>query len=272
MVPVNSMIAMGISALAGLAVPVALAWWLVKKQKARLTTIVIGAGVFIVFALLLEPVLHQLVLKGPKGSVILGNVWLYALYGGLAAGFFEETGRFLAMKFLLQKEPSKALPAIAYGTGHGGVEMMLIFGVSMISNIVLSVMINTGAAESLLAAAPANALEEVQTQFEQLETSSAGTFFLGLWERISALVLQLGLSILVWTAVRKGGKWFWLFPVAIFLHFLVDACAVVISKSASMAFTEIVIFAMALAVGAIGFLLARKLNQDTEPAAVSSRP
>lgn len=28
----------------------------------------------------------------------------------------------------------------------------------------------------------------------------------------------------------------------------------------------------ALAVGAIGFLLARKLNQDTEPAAVSSRP
>ena len=138
MVPVNSMIAMGISALAGLAIPVALAWWLVKKQKARLTTIVIGAGVFIVFALLLEPVLHQLVLKGPKGSVILGNVWLYALYGGLAAGFFEETGRFLAMKFLLQKEPSKALPAIAYGTGHGGVEMMLIFGVSMISNIVLS--------------------------------------------------------------------------------------------------------------------------------------
>ena len=91
-------------------------------------------------------------------------------------------------------------------------------------------------------------------------------------ERVSALILQLGLSILVWTAVRKGGKWLWLFPAAILLHFLVDACAVVISKNASMAFTEVVIFAMALAVGAMGFLLARKLDGETAPAIVSSRP
>lgn len=243
---------MGICALTGIAVPVALAWWLVKKQKACLTTILIGAGVFIVFALLLEPILHMLVLKGPHGPAIMGNVWLYALYGGLAAGLFEETGRFLAMKFLLKKEPSKALPAIAYGAGHGGVEMILIFGMTMISNLVLSVMINTGAAETLLATAPANALEQVQTQFEQLETTAAGSYFLGLWERVSALILQLGLSIL--------------------LHFLVDACAVVISKNASMAFTEVVIFAMALAVGAMGFLLARKLDGETAPAIVSSRP
>lgn len=246
------MISMGICALTGIAVPVALAWWLVKKQKACLTTILIGAGVFIVFALLLEPILHMLVLKGPHGPAIMGNVWLYALYGGLAAGLFEETGRFLAMKFLLKKEPSKALPAIAYGAGHGGVEMILIFGMTMISNLVLSVMINTGAAETLLATAPANALEQVQTQFEQLETTAAGSYFLGLWERVSALILQLGLSIL--------------------LHFLVDACAVVISKNASMAFTEVVIFAMALAVGAMGFLLARKLDGETAPAIVSSRP
>ena len=266
MVPVSSMIAMGVCALVGVAVPVALAWWLVKKYKARLSTILVGAGVFIVFALLLEPVVHQIVLKGPHGPAIMGNVWLYALYGGLAAGFFEETGRFLAMKYLLRKEPSKALPAISYGAGHGGVEMILIFGLTMISNLVLSVMINSGAADMLLAAAPANALEQVQGQFEQLETAAAGSFFLGVWERISALILQLGLSILVWSAVRKGGRWLWLFPAAILLHFLVDACAVVISKNASMVFTEVVIFAMALAVGAMGFLLARKLDQEAEKA------
>lgn len=260
------MIAMGVCALVGFAVPVALAWWLVKKQNARLKTILIGAATFIVFALLLEPIVHQLVLKGPYGKTIMGNIWYYALYGGLAAGLFEETGRFLAMKFLLKKEPSKALPAVAYGVGHGGVEMMLIFGVTMISNIVLSVMINTGASDTLLAAAPAEALEQMQSQFEQLETTSAGTFFLGIWERFSALILQLGLSILVWIALRKGGKWIWLFPAAILLHFLADGCAVVISKNAGMVFTELIIFAMALAVGAIGFLLARKLNREAEPA------
>jgi Predicted membrane protein len=259
MVPVSSIIAMGVCGLLGFAVPVALAWWLVKKHNAHLRTILIGAATFIVFALVLESLLHQLVLKGPHGQAIMGNTWYYALYGGLAAGIFEETGRFLAMKFLLKKEPSKALPAVAYGAGHGGVEMILIFGVTMISNIVLSVMINTGASDTLLATAPADALEQVQSQFEQLETATAGSFFLGFWERISALILQLGLSILVWTAVRKGGKWMWLFPAAILLHFLVDGCAVVISKNAGMIVTEVIVFAMALAVGAIGFQLARKL-------------
>ena len=256
---------MGVCALVGFAVPVALAWWLVKKHKARLSTVLIGAGVFIVFALILESLMHQLVLKGPHGQAILDNMWHYALYGGLAAGIFEETGRFLAMKFLLKKEPTEALPAFAYGAGHGGVEMLLIFGVSMISNIVLSVMINTGSAETLLASAPADALEQVQSQFEQLEKVTAGSCFLGIWERLSALILQLSLSILVWTAVRKGGKWLWLFPAAILLHFLVDASAVILYKTAGMFVTEIVIFVMAFAIGAIGMLLACKLQAETHP-------
>ena len=43
----------------------------------------------------------------------------------------------------------------------------------------------------------------------------AGTLIIGIWERFSALVLHLGLSLMVWVAVRKGGKWLWLFPAAI---------------------------------------------------------
>ena len=81
MVPVSSIIAMGVCGLLGFAVPVALAWWLVKKHNAHLRTILIGAAIFIVFALVLESLLHQLVLKGPHGQAIMGNTWYYALYG-----------------------------------------------------------------------------------------------------------------------------------------------------------------------------------------------
>ena len=250
---------MALGALFGIAAPVLLAIWLVKKYKVRPTTILIGAGVFIVFALVLEPILHQVVLKGPHGQAILANTWYYALYGGLAAGLFEETGRFLAMKFLLKKEPSTALPAIAYGAGHGGVEMLLLYGVTMVSSIALAVMINTGQADTILAAAPAEAQAQVQAQFSQLQDADAGSYLYGIWERISALILQLALSVIVWTAVRKGGKWLWLFPAAILLHFLVDALAVVLSKSVGLAAVEAVIFAMAIAIGAIGYMLARKL-------------
>ena len=229
------MIMMALCALVGIAAPVALAWWLVKKHHARLTTVLIGVAVFLVFALVLESIMHQVVLNGPYGPTITGNIWYYALYGGLAAALFEETGRFLAMKFLLKKEPSTAWPGIAYGVGHGGLEVVLIFGMTMISNLVLSVMINTGASDLLLSSVPAEALEQMQEQFSQLETTAAGSYLFGVWERISALIVQISLSVMVWAAVRKGGKWFWFFPLAILLHFLLDGCVVVMSKSLTLA-------------------------------------
>ena len=260
MIPTSTLISMAVAALLGIAVPVALAWWLIRNYHVRWQTILIGAGTFIVFAILLEPILHQIVLKGPHGAAIMGNVWYYALYGGLAAGLFEETGRFLSMKFLMKKEPSRALPGVAYGAGHGGVEMLLIFGISMISNLALAAMINAGQADVITAKVPEEQLAQVQAQFAQLGTLTVGTLAFGFWERISALVLHLGLSMLVWTAVRRGGKWLWLFPAAILLHALVDAIAVLLSKTVGMAAVEVVICAMAVAVGAMAWMLGKKLN------------
>ena len=259
MVPVSSLILMAVNALLGFAIPVGLAVWLVRKHHARISTILIGAGTFIVFALVLESLLHQLVLKGPHGASILGNTLRYALYGGLAAGVFEETGRFLSMKFLMKKEPAKPLPGIAYGVGHGGVEMLILFGITMINNLVISALINSEQADALFAKVPEEAAAQVQAQLDQLQTLGAGTLLIGLWERISALILHLGLSMLVWVAVRKGGKWLWLFPAAIALHALVDAGALLLQKSAGMVTLELIVTAEALAVAAIGYLVAKKL-------------
>lgn len=250
---------MAANAFLGIAVPVCLAVYLVRKHRARLSSILIGAGTFILFALVLESILHQLVLKGPHGSVILGNTLLYALYGGLAAGVFEETGRFLSMKFLMKKEPSKPLPGIAYGVGHGGAEMLIIFGITMINNLVISALINSGQADAIFAKVPEEAAGQLQAQLDQLQTLGAGTLLIGLWERFSALILHLGLSMLVWVAVRKGGKWLWLFPAAIVLHAIVDAGAVLLQKSAGLVPLELIVMAEAIAVAAIGYNVAKKL-------------
>ena len=250
---------MAANAFLGIAVPVCLAVYLVRKHRAKLSSILIGAGTFILFALVLESILHQLVLKGPHGSDILGNTLLYALYGGLAAGVFEETGRFLSMKFLMKKEPSKPLPGIAYGVGHGGAEMLIIFGITMINNLVISALINSGQADAIFAKVPEEAAGQLQAQLDQLQTLGAGTLLIGLWERFSALILHLGLSMLVWVAVRKGGKWLWLFPAAIVLHAIVDAGAVLLQKSTGLVPLELIVMAEALAVAAIGYNVAKKL-------------
>ena len=258
MVPVSSIIVMIVNALLGFAIPVFLCWWVVKKHRANLSTILIGAGVFVVFALVLESMVHQVVLKGPSGAAIQGNTLYFALYGGLMAGLFEETGRFLAMKFLLKKEPTETKPGVAYGLGHGGVEMAIIFGLSMISTLTMAIMVNLGQTDTLLSTVPAEAKDQMTATFEQLKTTSAGTYLLGLWERFSAITLQVALSILVWAAARKGGKWLWLFPAAILLHALVDGLAVILSKSAGLVTVEIIVMALAIAVAALAWLVARR--------------
>ena len=147
MIPTGNLVLMAVEALLGFAIPICLAWWLIKKYKVRLSTVLIGAATFVVFALVLEALVHQIVLKGPYGATIQGKTLYYALYGGLMAGLFEETGRFLSMKFLMKKEPTTVLPSLAYGAGHGGVEMLVIFGFAMISNLSMSIMINAGQTE-----------------------------------------------------------------------------------------------------------------------------
>ena len=254
-----------LDAILGVAVPVALSWWLVKKYKVKLSTILIGAATFIVFALLLEPILHQIVLRGPYGETIQNNTWYYALYGGLAAGLFEETGRFLSMKFLMKKEPSTVMPAVAYGMGHGGAEMLVLFGVGMVSTLVMALMINTGQADALAAQAPPEAQGQLQAQLEQIQSASTATYILGLWERFSAIILQLSLSVLVWAAVRKGGKWLWLFPAAILLHALVDGVAVILQKSLNIVLLEVILMVFALGLAAVAFLIAGKMDKEKKP-------
>ena len=262
MVPAGNLIMMIVNALLGVAVPVFLCWWAVKKHKANLSTILIGAGVFVVFALVLESLVHQIVLKGARGEAIQGNILYYALYGGLMAGLFEETGRFLAMKFLLKKVPSTPKAGVAYGLGHGGAEMLLLFGISMISTFTMAVMVNAGQMDLLTAGVPAEAQDQLTAQIDQIRDARASTYLIGLWERFSALILQVSLSILVWTAVRKGGKWGWLFPAAILLHALVDGIAVILYKHTGMVAVELVVMAMAVAVAGLAWLVARKAFRE----------
>ena len=74
MVSTGSLVVMAINALLGFAIPIFLAWWAVKKHNAKLSTILIGAATFIVFALVLESLVHKVVLAGDRGAAIQGNV------------------------------------------------------------------------------------------------------------------------------------------------------------------------------------------------------
>lgn len=220
------------------------------KGRARISSFFIGAATFIVFALILERILHAVVL-GATGTMIAGNIWLYALYGGLAAGLFEETGRFLAMKFCMKKTLNRE-NAILYGIGHGGIEAILIVGLTYVNNLIYSALINSGSLTSVLAAYDGKTQAALLQQLSALGTTPSIHFYLAGLERIGAMLLHIVLSYLVYLAVKNGAPKY--YALSIFLHAFLNAAIVIISSKISVVLTEI---AFIIVILLLAFLLYR---------------
>lgn len=214
--------------LLGIILPVVVAVVWLRKTKEPVVTILIGAGIFFVFAIVLET-LPKLVLfqtTNPVGKYVMSNVFLYMTIAALLAGIFEETGRLVAFKFLLKKQTKKET-AITYGIGHGGFEAMYLLVVGGIQDIVYAIMINAGQFESLVEQVRMTAPDQLETLLAipaSLTAITASTLVFAVMERISAMVIHVACSILMFKAVR-GEKKMWLFPLAILLHASIDMVA-----------------------------------------------
>lgn len=218
-----SIIGMVFSLVISIGLPIALGIIVYKKTHAKVSSCFIGAGIFVVFALILEQILHVIVLA-VTGNAIQDNVLLYGLYGGLAAALFEETGRFVAMKFFMKNSLDKG-NALMYGVGHGGVEAILIVGLVYVNNIVTSIMINTGTIQLTMSQLDTALQETTYQQLQPLWQSPSHVFYMAGVERISAIVLQICLSVLIYKCVKTGRKKF--YAGAFLLHFIVDFVTVV---------------------------------------------
>jgi uncharacterized membrane protein YhfC len=188
-----------------------------RKTGARLMPALVGAIVFPVFALGLEQLCHSVVLKLP---VMQTNIFLYAVYGCLAAGLFEETGRWVAFRFILRKHRERET-AVTYGIGHGGIEAILVSGVPLIVSLVALVTLVSSGEQALL-----NLLGPVAgaALAATLTGTAPALFLVGGLERAIAITLHISLSVFVFGAVleKKPGRYF----LAVLLHAAVDAFAV----------------------------------------------
>ena len=190
-------------------------WYAKKRFKISLAVMGLGAIAFFVSSQVLEKMVHLLILHPQKdGTIPLMNEqpFLYVLYAIAMAALFEETARLVFFKWLEKKRKLEDRDALAYGLGHGGLEMLYLGMGSLISLLILFSLIqssNTDVANLL----PKSTLETVQS------LSVWQVYLLGV-ERVLALVLQIGLSIWVYQSVRQK-KWIYLLA-AYGLHALFD--------------------------------------------------
>lgn len=186
-----------------------------KKYQINLAILGLGAVAFFVSSQILEKLVHVLVLHPQKdGSIALlqDHPLLYILYGLAMAAFFEETARLIFFKWLEKKRNLEKSDALAYGLGHGGLELIFL-GVTSLLNLYI-------------------VLSAVQTQdpkilqllsekmLETIQSLSIWQIYLLAFERILALGFQLLLTVWVYQGVRQKN---WVYLLAAYgLHAVFD--------------------------------------------------
>ena len=194
---------------------IAAIWYAKKKYKINLSVLGLGAVAFFVSSQVLEKIVHLIVLHPQKDgtiSLMQEHPFLYVLYGITMAALFEETARLVFFKWLEKKRTLEDADALAYGLGHGGLELLYI-GIASLINLFILFSAIQSQNPKVLDLLTENMLETIRT------LAPWQVYLLGL-ERILAFILQVGLSIWVFQAVRQK-KWLYLL-VAYALHALFD--------------------------------------------------
>lgn len=210
-----------------------------KNKDVKLWYFFIGAATFVAFALILEQILHYFMLSTIQNS----GVVFYTLYGALCAGIFEETGRFLAFKLFCKNE-NDPRASIMYGLGHGGVEAVVLVGITLISYAVTAMTVNALGTEALFGALPDEQRWAAEAQIAALTDYDMVSTIVSLAERILAIVLHTALSVIVFASIKMKGK-LWLYPAAIVLHALFDVPAALYQRGVitGIAVTELLLLA-----------------------------
>lgn len=239
-VPTANIVAMVVTFLIAVGLPIILCIVWKCKAKSKLYPLFLGCGTFVVFALVLEQFCH-VVVQLLTGTLLMDNIVFYAIYGGLAAGVFEETGRLLAMKFCMKKDLDKK-NAIMYGIGHGGIEAMLLIGMTYLSNLVTAILINSQGVERLtqtLNGQVPGSADAFWVQVAPLWELPASQFLMAGVERISAMGLHIVMSYLVFWAV-KNKKLGW-YGLSILVHAVTNAGIVLLAQRCPLAVVEAVL-------------------------------
>lgn len=237
---VNIVISMG--------VPIGILIYFSIKKRELVKPFLVGALVFLVLQVVLRIPLLNVVLSKMDWfyNMTVLNPLLYAVFLGLTAGIFEEVGRLVGFEVGLKKNRSW-YDGLAFGLGHGGIEAIIFAGISSIQNLYVLFLLNNGKFNEALVGASEEIVRGIFSS-----TSSMMILYGGI-ERVSAVIMHIGFTILVLYGINKGKKALYLLW-AILAHGVVDTTVVVAQQvGASIHVVELIcaVFAVILLIGAI---------------------
>lgn len=176
------------------------------RDKTALKWAVVGGFVFFIFQVVTRiPALNYLSLQPWYIKYISSNILLLAVFLAFTAGLFEEGGRYIAFNLVL-KDKITWLRGLAFGIGHGGLEAIYLVGLPYLQQ--LNAQLSNGS--SVLA------------------TISSNTILLAGVERLLAMVMHIGFTMIVLYGVKRKKPVYLLY--AILAHSLVNAPIVLVNN------------------------------------------
>lgn len=236
--------------------PIVLVFFLIILKKIKVKPVVVGILAFLAAQIVRNGflgLLSSFSWFSAAAQTITGAVFIYCL----TAGIFEESARLIGAKGFLRNNVEYE-HAIAYGLGHGFCEVVMIVGLSNLSNIMTAMMINDGSMQAALAAAPDVPEGYLEGIIAAMNGATLTTAICAIVERFSAVFFHLFASVLVFKGVREGKIYYWL--LAILAHTAFNAISVIINKYFGMITCEIVLFI--LGAGCLAFVIMQKPKSE----------
>lgn len=245
MVSTASMIAIIITLFITLIAPVVV--WIIygvkNKGKGVWKAFVLGAAGFVLLQMIIRmPILNIVSLIPGFGTFVAEYYVVYCLILAMTAALFEVVARFGVAKILQKKINYEQ--GVAAGLGHGGIEAILIVGMTYINNLLYAIMINTGTfAQTIEAVAATDTTGTAEAQLLAIQASLVEApsylFYLAGYERVLTVIFHTAMSLLVCYLVYKKKAVLGV-GIAFVAHFLVDFIAPLINGLATPYLGEVI--------------------------------
>lgn len=210
-----------------IALPLALGYILIKRLNTSWKLWLIGALMFLVSLIRfpLNNYLTQLVISGEITNI---SYWLIYLIPSITSGLFEETARYLGIRYLIKNDSYRT--GLTYGAGHGGIESIFLVGLNVLT---IGIMLVTNP-------------ESLGDMLYSINSTPWYLPLVGAYERIMTMIIQLSLSIMVLETIRQKKIHYLL--LAILVHAAINYLSIT-AVGYSILYAEMVItgFAIGLA-------------------------
>lgn len=204
-----------------------------NKGKGVFTAWLLGAAGFFIMQIIIRiPILNMLALTAGFQSFVAKHYVLYCLVVAFTAGLFELIGRYAVAKVMAKNLSYEK--GFAAGLGHGGIEAIIVIGMTYLNNLLYIGMINSGTFDGIVeqtAALGVDTASLIAIKDALIDTNSA-VFLLAGYERILTMILHVALSLLVCYFVCKKQDLKGIF-ICLVCHWMVDFVAPLVNGMAT---------------------------------------